>query len=80
MQRCTLQQRIKMVNIHYKNCENFAVTVRKTKSFWSSREAPSRAEIVKPANQFELWGPVSDMKNQNRVPHSTSTLLCIMYY
>ena len=33
MKRYTLQQRIEIVNIDYKNGENFAETVRKVKSF-----------------------------------------------
>ena len=33
MERWTLQQRINIVKIHYKNSENFAETVRKVKRF-----------------------------------------------
>ena len=56
MERYTLQQRTKIVKIHYKNGENFAKTVREVKSFLGRREAPSRPAIVKLMQKFELLG------------------------
>lgn len=73
MVRYTLQQRIEIVKIHYKNGENFAVTVRKTKALFGRREAPSRPAIVKLVEKFELLGQVSDVKNRNRVRRSRTT-------
>ena len=61
----TLQQRIEIVKIHYKNGENLSETVRKVKSFLG-REAPSRPAIVKLVQKFELLGQVSDVKNRIR--------------
>ena len=46
MERYTLQQRIEIVKIHYKNGGNLTATVRKVKSFLGRREAPSRPAIV----------------------------------
>ena len=66
MVRYRLQQRIEIVKIHYKNGENFAVTVRKTKALFGRRETP-RPEIVKLVEKFELFGQVSDVNNRNRV-------------
>ena len=34
MEQYTLQQRIEIIKIQYKNVENLAVTVRKLKHFW----------------------------------------------
>ena len=45
MERYTLQRRIEIVEIHYKNGENFAETVRKVKSFLGYCEAPFRPAI-----------------------------------
>ncbi len=73
MVRYTLQQRIDIVKIHYKNGENFAVTVRKTKALFGRREAPSRPTIVKLVEKFELLEQVSDVKNRNRVRRSRTT-------
>ena len=73
MVRYTLQQRIEIVKIHYKNGENFAVTVRKTKALLGRREAPSRPAIVKLVENFELLGQVSDVKNRNCVRRSRTT-------
>ena len=58
MERYTLQQRIEIVQIHYKNGENFAETDRKVKSFLGSRRAPPRPGIVKLVQKFELLGQV----------------------
>ena len=73
MVRYTLQQRIDIVKIHYKNGENFAVTVRKTKALFCRHEAPSQPTIVKLVEKFELFGQVSDVNNRNRVRHSRTT-------
>ena len=64
MERYTLQQRIKIVKIHYKNGENFAKTVRKVKKFLGRREAPSRPAIVKLVQKFEpgLYIPRRSLK------------------
>ena len=61
-----LQKRIEIAKIHYKNGENFAKTVCKGKSFLGRREAPSRPDIVKLVQKFELLGQVSDVKNRTR--------------
>jgi hypothetical protein len=47
MVQYTLQQRIEIVKIHYKNGENFFVTVRKIKGLFGRREASSQ-----PSRQF----------------------------
>ena len=66
IERYMLQQRIEIVKIHYKKCENFAETVRKVKNFLRRREAPSRPVIVKLVQKFELLGQVSDVKSRTR--------------
>ena len=63
IERYTLQQRIEIVKIHYKNGENFAGTVRKVKSFLGRPEVPCRPVIVKWVQQFKLLEKVSDVKN-----------------
>ena len=73
MERYTFQQRIEIINIHYKNGENLTVTGRKTKAFLSRREAPCRTAIQKLVDKFELLGQVSDVKNKTRARHSTTT-------
>ena len=45
MERCTLQQRIEIIKIHYKNGENLAETVRKTRQFLGRRKAPYQTAI-----------------------------------
>ena len=64
IERYTLQQCIEVVEIHYKNGENFAETVRKVKSFLGRHEAPSPPTIVTLVQKFELLGQVSDVKNR----------------
>ena len=59
-------KRIEIVQIHYRNAENFAETVRKVKSFFRHHEAPSRPAVVKLVQKFELLGQVSDVKNRTR--------------
>ena len=66
MERYTLQQRIGIFKIHYKNGENFAETVCKVKSFLGRREAPSRPAFAKLVQKFELLCQVSDVKNRTR--------------
>ena len=73
MERYMLQQRIEITQIHYKNGENLAVTVRKTKAFLGRREAPCRTAIQKLVEQFELLGQVSDVKNKTRACRSRTT-------
>ena len=73
MERYTLQQRIEIIKIHYKNGENLAVTVRKTKAFLGRREAPCRTTIHKLMEKFELLGQVSDVKNKTRARRSRTT-------
>ena len=73
MERYTLQQRIEIIKIHYKNGENFAVTVRKTKAFLGRREAPCRAAMQKLVEKLELLGQVSDVKNKSRARRSRTT-------
>ena len=73
MERYTLQQRIEIIKIHYKNGENLAVTVRKTKAFLGRREAPCRTAIQKLVEKFELLGQVSDVKNKTRARRSRTT-------
>ena len=70
LERYTLQQRIKIIKIHYKNWENLAVTVRKTKEFLGRREAPCRTAIHKLVEKFELLEQVSDVKNKTRARRS----------
>ena len=70
MERYTLQQRIEIIKIHYKNGENLAVTVRKTKAFLGRRKAPCRTAIQKLVKKFELLGQVSDVKNKTRARRS----------
>ena len=65
-ERYTLQQRIEIVKIHYKNGENFAETVRKVQSFLGCREAPSRPAIVELMQKFKLLAQVSHVNNQTR--------------
>jgi len=43
MERYTLQQRIEIIKIHYKNGENLAETVRKTRQFLGRRKAPCQS-------------------------------------
>ena len=60
--RYTLQQRIDIIEIHYKNGESLAVRVRKTsKSFLGRRESPCRTAIQKLVGKFEPLGQVSDV-------------------
>ena len=54
MDRYTLQKRIEIVKMYYKNGENFSETVRKVKSFLARRETPFRSVIVKLVQKFEL--------------------------
>ncbi|CAB3225785.1 unnamed protein product [Arctia plantaginis] len=67
MERYTLQQRIEIIKIHYKNGEN------KTKAFFGRREAPCRTAIQKLVEKFELLGQVSDVKNKTRARRSRTT-------
>ena len=66
MKRYTLQQCIEIVKIHYKTGENFAKTVRKIKSFLERREAPSRPNIVKIVQNFELLDQLIDVEHRIR--------------
>lgn len=70
MERYTLQQRIEIIKIHYKNGEILAETVRKTRTFLGRREAPCRTAIQKLVEKFELLGQVSDVKNKTRARRS----------
>src|ERR1700712_2636076 len=70
MERCTLQQRIEIIKIHYKNGENLAVTVRKTRTFLGDRDSPCRTAIRKLVRKFELLGQVTDVKNKTRARRS----------
>ena len=74
MERYTLQQRIEIVKIHYKNSENFAETVRKVNTFLGCHEAPSRPAIVKLVKKFELLGQVSNVKNRTRARRARTSL------
>ena len=64
IKRYTLQKRIEIVKIHYKNGENFAGIVRRVETFLGRRKAPSRPAIVKLVQTFELLGQVSGVKNR----------------
>ena len=55
MKRYTLQQRITIVKIYYKNGENFAETVRKVKSFLGRRKAPFWSAIVKVVQNAPMY-------------------------
>ena len=70
MERYTLQQRIEIIKIHYKNGENLAETVRKTRTFLGRREAPCRTAIQKLVKKFELLEQLSDVKNKTRARRS----------
>ena len=61
IERYTLQKRIEIVKIHHKTGKNFTETVRRVKSFFCRREAPSRPANVKLVRKFELLGQVSDV-------------------
>ena len=73
MERYTLQQHIEIIKIHYKNSENLAVTIRKTKAFLGRPEAPCRTAIQKLVQKFELLGHVSDVNNKTRARRSRTT-------
>ena len=70
MERYTLQQRIEIIKIHYKNGENFTETVRKVKSFLGRREVASWPTTVKLVRKLELLGQVSNVKNRTHAEHA----------
>ena len=76
MERYTFQQRIEIVKIHYKNGEDFAKTVRKVRSFFGRRGAPSWPAIVKLVRKFELLGQVSDVKSRTRARRANTNEYC----
>ena len=72
MERYTLQQRIDIIEMQYKNGENFAKTVCKTWTLFGHCQALCRIAIKKLVQKFELLGQVSDVNNVNNAAVSES--------
>lgn len=72
MNRYTIQQRIEIVKIHYKNGENFSKTVRKVRASFGRYDAPARSTIVDLINKFEHLGQVTDVKTPTRARSARS--------
>lgn len=66
MEKFTVEQRVQIIKIHYKNSENFAETVRKTRTIFGHHNAPSRNTVVNLINKFESTGSVVDAKRSGR--------------
>ena len=62
MERHTLQKRIEMIKIQYKNGENLEQTVRKTQTFFGRRQSFCWTAIQKLVKIFELLRYISDVK------------------
>ncbi|CAK9810854.1 Transposable element Tc3 transposase [Anthophora plagiata] len=66
MENYTIEQRIEIVKIHYKNGENFATTVRKIRMSFGHHNAPSRNTVINLIKKFEISGSVLTTKSSGR--------------
>lgn len=62
----------KRIEIHFKNSENLAETIRRIRTFFGGHEAPCRNAIQNMAKNFKLSGNVSDVMNKTHAHHSTT--------
>ena len=62
MERYTVGQRVEIVKIHFRNGEKFAETVRKCRTFFGHRNAPSRNTVVNLIDKFMSTGSVLTKK------------------
>lgn len=61
----TVQQKIEIIKIHYKNGEDFAVTKRIVNTSFGRYKSPCRSTIVNLIKKFESTGSVADITREN---------------
>lgn len=66
----TIEQRVEITEIHFKNGENFAEIIRKRRTFFGYRKSFSRNTVVNLINKFEPNRSVLNKKS-SRCPHTT---------
>ncbi len=64
----TVEQRVKIVKLHYENGGFYSITMRKFRTEFRHHNAPGRSTVVDLIKKFERTGQVMDIKHKTCQP------------